>query len=133
MNDNEIINDAAFGQEGFKYRKRTASVFPIDRTIQPLVELLNRHPGIATVGSCGGHPNPKPTQQPEGQWFVSFMISTWDSHGHDGLDWLRTAMRDLPSIRLTETYCDDTFFLVGKEVHLEQFLHALGATITATE
>ncbi len=44
----------------------------IDVRVRKLVASLNRFPGIVTVGSCGGHPNPGPRQWPEGTCYVKF-------------------------------------------------------------
>ena len=59
----------------------------LDPNIRPLVAVLNSFEGIHTVGSCGGHPNPRPGQDPEGSWSVSFYVD----HSEDGwvaLEWL---------------------------------------------
>jgi hypothetical protein len=50
----------------------------LDRNIVKLVRALNSFDGIRTVGSCGGHPNPKASQQPEGEWFITFMVDHTD-------------------------------------------------------
>ena len=44
----------------------------IDSKIRRLVDALNAFDGIATLGSCGGHPEPlKGGQWPEGSWYVT--------------------------------------------------------------
>jgi hypothetical protein len=70
MEYRQIISDAAFTSAGFAHAKQVATIISLDPTIRPLVALLNTHPGIATVGSCGGHADPTPLQQPAGRWFV---------------------------------------------------------------
>lgn len=46
----------------------------IEPRILPLVRALNALPGIATIGSCGGHENPELGQEPLGSWFVTFAV-----------------------------------------------------------
>ena len=31
-------------------------------------------PGLETIASCGGHKDPGPMQQPEGEWFVNMDV-----------------------------------------------------------
>lgn len=47
----------------------------LDANIHDLVMALNAFPGIATIGSCGGHQNPTEIQRPEGEWFVTFRVA----------------------------------------------------------
>lgn len=42
----------------------------LDSNIVNLVRALNAFPGVVTIGSCGGHPDPGPGQWPEGRWYV---------------------------------------------------------------
>ena len=42
----------------------------IDPSIRELVRALNAFPGVTTIGSCGGHPDPGPGQWPEGSWYI---------------------------------------------------------------
>lgn len=48
---------------------------PIDARVQDLVATLNHLPGITTLGSCGGHPDPGPRQWPAGACYVKFTAS----------------------------------------------------------
>ena len=60
----------------------------IDAKIQGLVDALNAFDGVATLGSCGGHPEPlKGGQWPEGSWYVTFQIRR-DTHGWRALEFL---------------------------------------------
>lgn len=52
----------------------------LDPNIVKLVRVLNSFDGIQTIGSCGGHPDPKPYQRPEGSWGVVFRVE----HSEDG-------------------------------------------------
>ena len=67
-----------------------AAVAPpeIDVKIRTLVDALNSFDGVATLGSCGGHPEPlKGGQWPEGSWYVTFKIRP-DTHGWRALEFL---------------------------------------------
>ena len=60
----------------------------IDAKIRELVDALNAFDGVATLGSCGGHPEPlKGGQWPEGSWYVTFRVSR-DTHGWRALEFL---------------------------------------------
>jgi hypothetical protein len=60
----------------------------IDAKIRRLVDALNAFDGIATLGSCGGHPEPlKGGQWPEGSWYVTFTVRR-DTHGWRALEFL---------------------------------------------
>ena len=60
----------------------------IDAKIRRLVVALNAFDGIATLGSCGGHPEPlKGGQWPEGSWYVTFTVRR-DAHGWRALEFL---------------------------------------------
>ena len=60
----------------------------IDAEIRRLVDALNAFDGIATLGSCGGHPEPlKGGQWPEGSWYVTFTVRR-DTHGWRALEFL---------------------------------------------
>lgn len=48
----------------------------LDENIVNLVRAINSFPGIFTVGSCGGHPNPEPYQNGEGSFDIIFMVET---------------------------------------------------------
>lgn len=52
----------------------------LDPNITDLVRILNSFPGIETVGSCGGHPEPKKGGWPAGSWYVKFRVARND-HG----------------------------------------------------
>ena len=48
----------------------------------------NAFEGVATLGSCGGHPEPlKGGQWPEGSWYVTFKLRP-DIHGWRALEFL---------------------------------------------
>jgi hypothetical protein len=128
MDYHQIISDAAFTSAGFAHYKQAATTVPLDPNIRPLVALLNTHPGIATVGSCGGHPDPTPLQQPAGRWFVSFMIASWNQDGADGLTWIAAAQAADHEIALAEAYNGTTFFLTGSEQVLAAFTRRLAET-----
>jgi hypothetical protein len=60
----------------------------IDTRIRKLVDALNAFDGVATLGSCGGHPAPlKGGQWPEGSWYVTFKVRQ-DTHGWRALEFL---------------------------------------------
>jgi len=60
----------------------------IDARIRNLVDALNAFDGVATLGSCGGHPEPlKGGQWPEGSWYVTFQVRR-DTHGWRALEFL---------------------------------------------
>ena len=52
----------------------------LDSNIVKLVRALNSFEGIRTIGSCGGHANPKPYQRPEGEWEIVFNVD----HNEEG-------------------------------------------------
>ena len=66
----------------------------LDQNIVSLVKALNAFDGIATVGSCGGHPNADVLyQNEEGTWHVSFDAG----HTEDGwfaLEFIAWIVRD---------------------------------------
>jgi hypothetical protein len=128
MEYHQIISDAAFTRTGFAYYKQAATTIALDPTIRPLVALLNTHPGIATIGSCGGHTDPTPLQQPAGRWFVSFMIASWNQDGEDGLAWIAAARAADHRIALAEAYNGTTFFLTGSDEALAAFTRRLAET-----
>jgi len=53
----------------------------LDANIRDLVTALNAFGGIQTIGSCGGHPDPRPGQWAEGTWYVTFTV------GHSESGW----------------------------------------------
>jgi hypothetical protein len=60
----------------------------IDVKIRRLVDALNAFDGIATLGSCGGHPKPlKGGQWPDGSWYVTLTVRR-DTHGWRALEFL---------------------------------------------
>ena len=61
----------------------------LDQNIVGLINELNRLPGIVTIGSCGGHKEPRPGQRAEGTWIVSFRV---DRERTLALAWLVRAM-----------------------------------------
>ena len=49
----------------------------LDANIVNLVQVLNRYPGLITVGSCGGHEEiTNPSQWQAGSWYVKFKLSS---------------------------------------------------------
>jgi hypothetical protein len=46
----------------------------LDPAIVPLVRALNRFPAVHTIGSCGGHDEPGPSQAGPGEWWVTFVL-----------------------------------------------------------
>ena len=67
----------------------------LDANIRPLVEALNAFPAVDTVGSCGGHSEPRPGQYPAGSWYVKFDVA----HTEEGwrslefVAWVTTDLR----------------------------------------
>ena len=59
----------------------------LDSDIVYLVRALNSFDGIQTIGSCGGHPDPEPYQEPEGSWRIAFKVSPCE-HGWFPLEFL---------------------------------------------
>lgn len=59
----------------------------IDKNVLPLVQALNAFDGISTIGSCGGHQNPKPGQYPAGSWYIKLTVDRSDD-GHFALEFL---------------------------------------------
>ena len=52
----------------------------MDKKVIPWVNWLNSYPGVETVGSCGGHKNPKDcSQAPQNEFYVQFRFDTPDS------------------------------------------------------
>jgi hypothetical protein len=66
----------------------------IDKKAIPWVNMINSRAGLETVGSCGGHKNPKGCDQvPENEFYVQFRFDTpsskspnsiWASPSEDG-------------------------------------------------
>lgn len=50
----------------------------IDLNVRGLVEVLNAAPGLRTIGSCGGHENPKRGGWKAPDWYVLFEIDRTD-------------------------------------------------------
>lgn len=67
--------------------KRKQPKESLDRNMVRLVRTLNSFPGIRTIGSCGGHPNPGPCQWPEGSFYVKFHVK-WTQDGLLALEFL---------------------------------------------
>lgn len=59
----------------------------LEPNIVSLVRALNSFDGIQTTGSCGGHPDPKPYQNPEGSWDIVFDVENCE-HGWFALEFL---------------------------------------------
>jgi hypothetical protein len=70
----------------------------IDPSIRELVRALNAFPGVTTIGSCGGHPDPGPSQWPEGSWYVKMKFDQTEE-GWMALEFLAWAInRDYSSV-----------------------------------
>jgi hypothetical protein len=59
----------------------------LDKNMVRLVRALNAFQGVTTIGSCGGHPNPRGCQRSEGAFYVNFTLS-WDQQGQLALEFL---------------------------------------------
>jgi hypothetical protein len=59
----------------------------IDLPVPALCGALNAFPGVRTTGSCGGHANPQPYQEPEGAFPITFRV-TPDTSGWAALEFL---------------------------------------------
>jgi hypothetical protein len=59
----------------------------LDANVVELCRALNSFKGVHTIGSCGGHENPGPSQWPAGQWYVLLTFQR-DEHGHFALEFL---------------------------------------------
>ena len=68
-------------------RQKIPPASQLDSNIISLVDALNLFKGITTLGSCGGHLEPVPSQKPAGEWIVSFRLSS-DDHGWRALEFL---------------------------------------------
>ena len=66
----------------------------LDRNVVHLVRILNSFPGIQTIGSCGGHPNPDPCQWSEGSFYVKFHVA-WNAEGRLSLEFLAWLINDM--------------------------------------
>jgi hypothetical protein len=67
--------------------KKTPPAAELDPNIVALVEALNAFKGVETIGSCGGHQDPGPGQEPAGEWIVIFRLAP-DEHGWRALEFL---------------------------------------------
>src|SRR4051794_7344531 len=76
-------------------RKRTPPTAELDPNIIALVEALNAFKGVTTVGSCGGHPDRDPGQEPAGEWIVSFRLAP-DEHGWRAVEFLACLVNNAP-------------------------------------
>ena len=65
----------------------------IDTNIVDLVKVLNEFPGVITTGSCGGHSNPGPGQNPAGEFSVAFKVEHTE-HGQLSLEFLVWAVNN---------------------------------------
>ena len=66
----------------------------IDANIRALVYQVNGFPGIRTVASCGGHPDPGPGQNPQGVWDVLFVVDHTEE-GWRSLEFLAWVAHDI--------------------------------------
>ena len=83
MDNTVLLNTASFLSDMYhtvttkrlmKGNYDVEDVSSFDANIRSLVMAINRFPGVTTVESCGGHVIPESGQEPEGQWFVTFVI-----------------------------------------------------------
>jgi hypothetical protein len=70
-----------------KSSKAKAPYKELDPNMVRLVKALNSFEGIRTIGSCGGHPNPKPYQEPKGRWGITFYVDRTEK-GWSALEFL---------------------------------------------
>jgi len=63
----------------------------IDANMRNLVRIMNKIPGVKTIGSCGGHSDPQPGQWDAGKWYLKFSL---DLAERDTLDWLAWAINN---------------------------------------
>ena len=68
-------------------KRKTPVISDLDPNMVSLVEALNSFKAITTVGSCGGHADPGPAQNPLGEWSVAFRLAA-DEHGWRALEFL---------------------------------------------
>jgi len=110
----------------------------IDNNILSLVCVLNDLEGITTGGSCGGHANPRPDQQPESHWNIVFLVD----HTEDGwyalefLSWICHGFQKTGAMVSIVTVADDAFLnlpvpslgfsLYGINVDPEEFAGKVG-------
>jgi hypothetical protein len=64
-----------------------------DLNIRPLVAAIDAFDGLASIGGCGGHPDPRPDQWPEGAWYVMFTVQRSD-RGWLALEFLAWAINN---------------------------------------
>jgi hypothetical protein len=64
-----------------------------DPNIRRLVAAIDAFGGLTVVGGCGGHPNPRPDQWPEGSWYVMFTVQRSDE-GWFALEFLAWAINN---------------------------------------
>lgn len=60
----------------------------IDPPIRELVRVLNDFGRISTIGSCGGHEDPKPgnsSRAPANEWWVTFAVDPADPESDSGV------------------------------------------------
>src|SRR5215203_2556084 len=62
----------------FNFDKTQIPYDELDKNIVELVRFLNSFDGVFTVGSCGGHTDPKPGQTPANEWLVIFKLEFID-------------------------------------------------------
>lgn len=67
----------------------------LDGNVRGLVRELNQFPGLRTIGSCGGHPEPlTKVSAPEGHWWVTLDVD-WTDDGRFSLEFVAWAARAL--------------------------------------
>ena len=103
--DPQAISEAQRSVEDSRVRARG---YPIDKNIAPLVDTLNRFPGLRTFSSCGGHPPPLTVSQaPEGHYWVNFNVDPSDG-GWPSLQALAYVVADLEEVTIKLWLAGDT-------------------------
>lgn len=64
-----------------------------DLNIRPLVAAINAFDGLTVIGGCGGHPDSRPDQWPQGSWYVMFIVQRSDP-GWFALEFLAWAINN---------------------------------------
>lgn len=94
----------------------------VDQNVVGLLKAINSIPGLFTTSSCGGHVNPEPYQNPEGEWEVFINL-----HIREG--------RPTLEAWLSIEFLAYSFAKVIQNAHLsvyspDPFLNGLGDSIT---
>ena len=108
----------------------------LDTNIVSLVKTVNSIPWVATLESCGGHPDPKPGQAGEGEWMAVLRFAN-DDNGWAALSFLTFVVQEgaggvwlLPRF-FTETHQGLAFVLAGDQTAPDKFANVLRKRIPA--